>query len=367
MSSPNSFDGAAQSEERYLPTALFFALQGVGPYVFIDREELRIRQTKSENGEAFARYASDPGRYVPVRAFSPRVVSQLTLEALQGLLPEEELWGLPSDDPRWGAQLLGRLAPDARALAKREFTAVLVRLAESWLAEMNLPSEGLILAATAPRDKAKDTSAKDTSHTHPAPRDTVTPAALRVRDPRLFNAALQDRQDKGLFLHLTTLKLVEAPIGPEGAGPPVSDEEWSWLRVPPIPTQWQIEHAIHHLSPERREELGPRLIAAGHQWSAVVARALTDAELKQFNTARTALVVIHLSSWMTTHQLPIDKYIGPDRQHSPREAPIRSPQASPAASSDTLTALRVRLHTIIDQMSLEELSALPIPARCLLL
>lgn len=364
MSSPNTFEGAAQSEERYLPTALFFALQGVGPYVFIDREELRVRQTKSENGEAFARYASDPGRYVPVRAFSPRVVSQLTLEALQGLLPEEELWGLPSDDPRWGAQLLVRLDPDARALAKREFTAVLVRLAESWLAEMNLPSEGLILTATAPRDSAKITP--------PAPivspsRDTVAPAALRVRDPRLFNAALQDRQDKGLFLHLNTLKLVEAAIGPEGAGPPVIDEEWNWLRVPPIPTQRQIEHAILHLSPERRGELGPKLNAAGHQWSTVMARALTDAELKVFNTARTALVVNHLSSWMTTHQLPIDKYIGPDRQHGQREAPIRSHQESTATSSDTLTALRARLHTIIDQMSLEELSALPIPARCLLL
>ena len=364
MSNSRTCDDATQSEGRHLPSALFFALQGIGPHVFIDREELRLRQTRSTTGEAFARYASDPGRYLPVRAFSPRVISQLTREALVELLPAEELHGLPSDDPSWAAQLFDRLDISARALVKRALTAVLVRLAESWLAEINLPSEGLILTGTAPHDSAKDTSPTPTA---PAPRDTVTPAALRVRDPRLFNAALQDRQDKGLFLHLTTLKLVEAPIGPEGAGPPVRDEEWSWLRVPPIPTQRQIEHAIHHLSPERRGELGPRLIAAGHQWSAVMARALTDAELKAFNTARTALVVNHLSAWMTTHQLPIDKYIGPDRQHSPREAPLRSHQASTASSSNTLTALRARLHTIIDQMSLEELSALPIPARCLLL
>jgi hypothetical protein len=283
MSSPNSFDGAAQREERYLPTALFFALQGVGPYVFIDREELRIRQTKSENGEAFARYASDPGRYVPVRAFSPRVVSQLTLEALQGLLPDRgAVTGLPSDDPRWGAQLLGRLAPDATS-ARQTRVHRRARSPRGVLAGRDEPPKRSIHSRRdGPSRQARRTPARRTPHTHtaPAPRDTVTPAALRVRDPRLFNAALQDRQDKGLFLHLTTLKLVEAPIGPEGAGPPVSDEEWSWLRVPPIPTQRQIEHAIHHLSPERRGELGPRLIAAGHQWSAVVARALTDAELK---------------------------------------------------------------------------------------
>jgi hypothetical protein len=364
VSNSRTFDDAMQSEGRHLPSALFFALQGIGPHVFLDREELRLRQTRSTTGEAFARYASDPGRYVPVRAFSPRVISQLTREALVELLPAEALHGLPSDDQGWAAQLFDRLDISARGLVKRALTAVLVRLAESWLAEMNLPSEGLILTATAPRTSAKDTSPTPTA---PAPRDTVTHAALRVRDPRLFNAALQDRQDKGLFLHLTTLKLVEASIGPEGAGPPVSDEEWSWLRVPPIPTQRQIEHAIQHLSPERRGELGPRLIAAGHQWSAVFARALHYAELAAFNRARTALVVSHLSAWMAAHQLPIDKFIGPNRRPDQTNWPTRNQPTPQPSTTDPSTELRARLHTIIDKMSLEELSALPIPARYLLL
>lgn len=179
MSSPQSFDDVTRSNDRYLPTSLFFALQGVGPHVFVDREELRLRQTKSANGESFARYAADPGRYVPVHAFSPRVISQLTCEALVGLLPAEELQGLPSDDPRWGRLLLDRLDVSARALVKREFTAVLVRLAESWLAEMNLPSEGLILTAAAPRASAKDTSPAppppSRGHSRCAPRARPTP------------------------------------------------------------------------------------------------------------------------------------------------------------------------------------------------
>lgn len=158
-------------------------------------------------------------------------------------------------------------------------------------------------------------------------------------------------------------RAVFVPTGADGA-PLWDSEPDSFVTIAPVTMDeqlsWMREFAEEQ-NQDKREQLAESLDDPNH---GAFKRALTRLRLQGAWTTRLQQKVAeHASSWAVEHSIPVSEVIDTRPREQPAKRPSETPRTEPTRQNGGAEAeLREKLHRVIDQMSLAELAALPIPA-----
>lgn len=362
LRSPGPADTSGEeAPQDNIPAALHMGLLGAS-HAFIDRVELRVRGTRSTQGEAWLRYTADPARYLPVPSVPQAELVAACAAILDEHLKVEERSAL-AHHPDWQNALQTRLPAEALQRVRWAVTRHLVGHLRVWLAEQRLPEVPFLRPALAQTPWRP-------AYTIPSARPSGDPADLWIQDPELLRALVVDRDDQAPWMHLGTFRVAWATEGQDGPGPPVGEAEWGWVRLPRLSTEEQLGFVQSCLTGRLNSTQLERVCAQGKHWSEALEKVLARPDWEAFQHARRRWIADRLRTWLVAHRMPSERFLAPYRPNRPaRGARAVSAPAGPSPHlprEDRTSALRERLHQALDRMTWEELSALPIPARLLL-
>lgn len=195
----------------------------------------------------------------------------------------------------------------------------------------------------------------------PIPDDSpMAPKSHLQLQADLWKAMVIDRPDIAFFVDMETQKIIEVPLIQGTPGPPVSDDDIRYLRVPSMPYFERLKSSRLFFHERLPADVLDEIFSQGG-WFRKLKEKATPVDLQLFKHETLLEVLPIVQQWLKAHDLNEERFIF--RQFSSIQ-PINDKNTNISDIPISFeNQLRRRLHQVLEQMTLQEMLELRIPAR----